>query len=69
MVGRDGGDGVVPQQLGQLGVGAALTQDHVAPVRQLVQDEVPAAIPAPGWGERGRGGRSPQRDGDRARGC
>lgn len=44
----------MPQQLGQLGVGAALAQDHVPPVRQLVQDEVPAAIRAPG--ERGRYG-------------
>lgn len=57
----------MPQQRGQLGVGAPLAQDHVAPVGQLVQDEVAAAIPAPGWGERGRGGRSPQRDGDRVR--
>lgn len=48
MVRRDGGGGVVPQQVSQLGVGALLPQDHVPPVRQLVQDEVPAAIPAPG---------------------
>jgi len=48
MVWRDGGRGVVPQQVSQLGVGAPLPQDHVLPVRQLVQDEVPAAIPVPG---------------------
>lgn len=43
----DGGDGVVLQEVGQLGVGAPLPQDHVPPVWQLVQDKVPAAIPSP----------------------
>ena len=65
MVRRDGGSGVVPQQVGQLGVGAPFPQDHVPPVRQLVQDKVPAAIPAPG--ERGDGGRHSGWEGNPAR--
>lgn len=48
MVRREWGGSVVLQQVSQLGVGALLPQDHIPPIRQLVQDKVPTAIPAPG---------------------
>ncbi|XP_040981638.1 death-associated protein kinase 2-like isoform X2 [Aquila chrysaetos chrysaetos] len=54
MVRRDWGGSIVLQQVGQLGVGALLPQDHIPPIRQLVQDKVPTAIPAPGGEGMGR---------------
>lgn len=50
----DGGRGIVLQQLLQPGVRTILPQDHIVPILQLVQDVVPAAIPAPGETEAAR---------------